>query len=86
MARAATANATLIGINNRDLRSFDIDLGTTERLRPLAPPEATIVAESGIFTRADMSRLEAAGVHAALIGEGVVTAPDPAAKVRELLG
>ena len=82
MARAAIANVTLIGINNRDLRSFDVDLGTTERLRPLAPPEATIVAESGIFTRADMSRLEAAGVHAALIGEGVVTAPDPAAKVR----
>jgi indole-3-glycerol phosphate synthase len=86
MARAPVADATLIGINNRDLRTFDIDLATTERLRPLAPPGATIVAESGIFTREDMIRLERAGVDAALIGEGVVTAPDPAAKIRELLG
>jgi indole-3-glycerol phosphate synthase len=86
MARAATANASLIGINNRDLRSFTVDLETTERLRPLAPPEATIVAESGIFTRADMQRLEKCGVHAVLIGEGVVKVPDPADKVRELLG
>ena len=86
MARAADAGATLIGVNNRDLRTFDIDIATTERLRPLAPPDATLVAESGIFTRGDMLRLERAGIHAALIGEGVVTAPDPADKVRELLG
>ncbi|MEO6197404.1 MAG: indole-3-glycerol phosphate synthase TrpC [Dehalococcoidia bacterium] len=86
MERAAKAVATLIGINNRDLRTFDIDLVTTERLRPLAPPNATIVAESGIFTRDDMLRLERCGVNAVLIGEGVVTAPDPADKVRELLG
>jgi indole-3-glycerol phosphate synthase len=86
MERAANAGATLIGINNRDLRTFDVDLGTTERLRPLAPPGAIVVAESGIFTRDDMLRLERCGVQAALIGEGVVTAPDPAAKLRELLG
>lgn len=86
MERATAAGATLIGVNNRDLRTFDIDLATTERLRPLAPPEATFVAESGIFTRDDMLRLERAGVHAALIGEALVTAPDPVAKVRELLG
>jgi indole-3-glycerol phosphate synthase len=85
MARAAAAGATLIGINNRDLRSFETDLATTERLAPLAPPGATLVAESGIFTRQDMRRVEAAGVHAVLIGEGVVTAADPAEKVRELL-
>jgi indole-3-glycerol phosphate synthase len=86
MARAATADATLIGINNRDLKTFDIDLATTERLAPLAPNGATIVAESGIFTQADMQRLEDAGVHAALIGESIVTADDPAEKIRELLG
>ena len=84
--RAVAANASLVGINNRDLRTFDVDLATTERLRPLAPPEATVVAESGIFTRADVLRLERCGVNAVLIGEGVVTAPDPADKVRELLG
>ena len=85
MERANAAGATLIGINNRDLRTFDLDLATTERLRPLAPPDTTIVAESGIFTRDDMLRLERCGVNAVLIGEGVVTAPDPAVKVRELL-
>lgn len=86
MERALGAEATLIGVNNRDLRTFDIDIATTERLRPLAPKNATFVAESGIFTREDMLRLERAGVSAALIGEGVITAPDPADKVRELLG
>jgi indole-3-glycerol phosphate synthase len=86
MERALVAKADLIGVNNRDLRTFDVDLATTERLRPLAPPSVTFVAESGIFTREDMLRLERAGVSAALIGEGVVTAPDPAEKVRELLG
>ena len=86
MERALGAEATLIGVNNRDLRTFEIDIATTERLRPLAPKNVTFVAESGIFTRADMLRLERAGVAAALIGEGVVTAPDPADKVRELLG
>jgi indole-3-glycerol phosphate synthase len=86
MLRAVSAEATMIGVNNRDLRTFDIDLALTERLRPLAPKYATIVAESGIFTREDMLRLEHAKVNAVLIGEGVVTADDPAAKVRELLG
>ena len=64
---------------------FDIDLATTERLRPLIPTGKTVVAESGIFTREDMHRLEVIGVQAALIGEALVTAPDPGAKVRELL-
>ncbi|MCH7617368.1 MAG: indole-3-glycerol phosphate synthase TrpC [Chloroflexi bacterium] len=86
LARAPVTDAPLIGITNRDLRTFNVDLATTERLRPLAPPNATIVSESGIFTREDMIRLERAGVDAVLIGEGVVTAPDPADKIRELLG
>lgn len=86
MARAAASGAHLIGITNRDLRTFAVDLSTTERLQPLAPPNATIVAESGIHTRDDVKRLEAAGVDAVLIGESIVTAPDPAAKIRELIG
>jgi indole-3-glycerol phosphate synthase len=85
MERAASAGASLIGINNRDLRTFEVDLTTTERLRPLAPPGATVVAESGIFTREDMLRLEGCGVNAVLIGEGVMRAPDPADRIRELL-
>ncbi len=85
MERALKASPPLIGINNRDLRTFDVDLATTERLRPLAPAGVTVVAESGIFTRQDLRRLQACGVDAALIGEALVTAPDPAAKLRELL-
>ena len=86
LERAAKAGATLIGVNNRDLRTFDVDLATTERLRPLVPRTATLVAESGIATRDDVERLAALGVHAVLIGEALVTAPDPAAKIRELFG
>ena len=84
LERALMAGATLVGVNNRDLRTFDVDLVTTERLRPLMPPEVTVVAESGVSTRADIERLEALRVHAVLIGEALVTAPDPAAKIREL--
>jgi indole-3-glycerol phosphate synthase len=84
MERAVVARAKLIGINNRDLRTFEMDLATTERLAPLAAADATLVAESGIFTREDMRRLGACGVSAVLIGEAFVTAADPAAKVREL--
>ena len=86
LKRALAAGGEIIGINNRDLRTFEVDLATTERLRPLVPPEKTIVAESGIFTRDDMRRLAACGVNAVLIGEALVTAADPRAKVRELLG
>ncbi len=82
--RALMAGASLVGINNRDLRTFEVDLATTERLRPLVPPDITVVAESGIASRADVQRLESLGVHAALIGEALVTAPDPGAKIREL--
>lgn len=84
LERALMAGAEVIGINNRDLRTFQVDLSTTERLRPLVPPGRTVVAESGIHTRADVERMEGLGVHAVLIGEALVTAPDPAEKVREL--
>jgi len=80
------AGAEIVGINNRDLRTFEIDLATTERLRPLVPPEVTVVAESGVQTRADVQRLAGLGVHGVLIGEALVVADDPAAKMRELFG
>jgi len=81
---AIAAGAKLIGINNRDLRTFDVDLATTERLAPLVPDGVTIIAESGIFTRPDIRRLEACGISAVLIGEALVTASDPGGKIREL--
>ncbi len=84
LERATEASADLIAINNRDLRTFEIDLATTERLAPLAPPGATVVAESGVFRRADVTRLAACNVHAVLIGEALVTATDPGAKIGEL--
>lgn len=74
----------LVGINNRDLGSFEVSLETTERLRPLLPPGIAVVAESGIFTAADVVRLEKVGIDAILVGEALVTAPDIAEKVREL--
>jgi len=86
LERALAAGAQIVGINNRDLRTFQVDLSTTERLAPLVPDGRTFVAESGIFSRADIERLAAGGVDAVLIGEALVTAPDPATKVRELLG
>jgi indole-3-glycerol phosphate synthase len=86
LERALAAEATLIGVNNRDLRTFEVDLVTTERLATLVPPEVTLVGESGIRTRADVERLGRAGVHAVLVGETLMRAPDRAAAVRELLG
>jgi len=86
MARAAAAGADLIGINNRDLRSFAVDLGVTERLAPLAPSAAVLIAESGVFTAADVVRLGRAGTHAVLVGEGLILAPDRTAAVRSLVG
>ncbi len=74
----------LVGINNRDLADFSVDLENTLRLRPLVPASACVVAESGIHTPADVDRLAAAGVDAILVGEALVSADDPAAKVRSL--
>jgi indole-3-glycerol phosphate synthase len=85
MERAAAVGATVIGINNRDLRTFAIDLGVSERLAPLAPGGAVVVAESGVFTCGDVKRLHDAGAHAVLVGESLVTAPDRAAAVQALL-
>ena len=82
--RAVNAGATLFGINNRDLHTFEVDLATTERIRPLLPPDAIVVGESGVHTRADVERLQRAGVRAVLVGEAFMTAPDVAAKMAEL--
>ncbi len=74
----------LVGINNRDLMDFSVDLETTFRLRPLVPSTACVVAKSGIHTPADADRLAAAGVDAILVGEALVSAEDPAARVRSM--
>ncbi|HEU0114655.1 MAG TPA: indole-3-glycerol phosphate synthase TrpC [Thermomicrobiales bacterium] len=84
MARAVAAEARVIGINNRDLRDFAVDLATTERLAPLAPPGSVVVGESGIFERTDVERLQRAGVSAVLVGEGLIVQEDRAAAVRRL--
>ena len=76
----------LIGINNRDLTTFDVSLETTERIRPLIPQGISVVAESGIFTASDVQRLAKADVDAILVGEALVTSGDISAKVRELSG
>jgi indole-3-glycerol phosphate synthase len=86
MARAIAAGATVIGINNRDLRTFTVDLETTERLAPLAPAGAVVVAESGVFGRQESERLALAGADAVLVGEGLITSADRAAAVRALRG
>jgi len=83
--KALEAGVYLIGINNRDLRTFETDLAVTERLRPLIPDDRVVVSESGIFTRADVERLADAGVHAVLVGEALITAPDTRLKMKELL-
>jgi indole-3-glycerol phosphate synthase len=74
----------LVGVNNRDLRDFSVDLETTIALRPFISPGVTLISESGIHTRADVDRLAQAGVSAVLVGEALVTAADRAGKVREL--
>ena len=81
---ALGAGAHLLGINHRDLRTFQMDPTLCERLVPKIPAGKVIVAESGIQTAEDVQRMQRLGVHALLIGEALMTAPDPAAKVREL--
>jgi indole-3-glycerol phosphate synthase len=76
----------LIGINNRDLRTFSTDLGVTMRLAKRIPSDKLIVSESGIHKRGDVERLLEAGVHAMLVGESLIRAEDIGAKITELLG
>ena len=83
--RALAVDSDVIGINNRDLRTFDVDLAVTERLRPLIPMDRVVAALSGVHTRADAERMAKAGVHAVLVGEALMTAPDVREKMREFL-
>jgi len=82
--RALAAGATLVGINNRDLRTFTTDLDLTLRLLDRVPPEVTLVGESGIRTAEDVRRLGAAGVDAVLVGESLMRQPDLVAAARAL--
>jgi indole-3-glycerol phosphate synthase len=74
----------VIGVNNRDLRTFDVDLGLTERLRKAIPPEVVVVAESGIQSVDDARRMREAGADAILVGESLMRSADPAGRIREL--
>jgi indole-3-glycerol phosphate synthase len=79
--RAVDAGAELIGVNNRNLKTLEVDLGCFERLAPLLPPGVVTVAESGILTVADAARMAAAGADAVLVGEALVKDGDPAAAI-----
>ena len=86
VARAVAAGAEVVGINNRDLKTFTVDRELAARLRPTVPADRVIVAESGIRDAADVARLRAAGIDAILVGETLMRAPDPATALRALIG
>lgn len=84
LERALQVPAPLLGVNNRNLRTFDVSLDTTLALRDAVPADRILVTESGIATRADVQRMRAASVHSFLIGETFMRAPDPGTALREL--
>jgi len=81
---ALESGAVIVGVNHRDLRTFDIDLSLTGRLRKEIPDRVILVAESGIHSADDARRLHEAGADAILVGEELMRSPDPAARIREL--
>ena len=83
---ARDAAARVIAVNHRDLETFEVDTRRTAKLAPLIPSDVIVVAASGVSTRAEIDELAAAGARAVLVGQSLVTAPDPAAKLRELSG
>jgi len=85
LERAIIGESEIIGINNRDLNTFTVDINTTGRLRPLVPEERTVVSESGIKSQRDIQKLRDWKVDAVLVGEALVTAPDIRARMKELL-
>jgi len=84
LERVLPLKPRVVGINNRDLRDFSVDLETFGRLRALVPDDVVAVAESGVRSAADVGRLAQMGADAVLVGEALVTAPDPGARVRDL--
>ena len=84
MERAQRLEAKLIGINNRDLKTFHVDLATTARLAYMVDVDVLLVAESGIFSAADVQQMGRLGAHAILVGEALMKAPDTVSLVREL--
>ncbi|WP_234994202.1 indole-3-glycerol phosphate synthase TrpC [Kytococcus aerolatus] len=85
LERAVAADARIIGVNARDLRTLEVDPGTPDRLVPLVPGDRVAVSESGISTAADVRRAAAGGARAALVGESLVTSSDPEAATRALV-
>ena len=82
---ALDVDAQIIGINNRDLRTFHTDIATTFRLREAIPADKVVVSESGIYAREDVMKLQGAGIHAMLVGESLMRSPDIGEQVRRLL-
>jgi len=86
MERVLTTDARIIGINNRNLRTFQVSLDTTFKLRPSIPSDRLVVSESGIQEQSDLQSLAAAGVDVVLVGTSLMRAEDPGQKLRELMG
>ncbi len=85
LEKASTMSLPFVGINNRNLKTFDADISTTLRLRRKVPPEMKVISESGIKTAEDVRILKNADVSGVLVGESLMRSKDPAAKIRELL-
>lgn len=86
LEEALQAGAKIVGINNRDLMTFKVDLKVTERLSRRIPRDRVVVGESGFHSRADVKFLERQGAHAVLIGEELMRAPDVGKRIKELMG